>query len=71
MNEAKSGVWFNDIRVVRDGLAVGKDMRAAEAEMRKPEVAVRVDLGVGEGKGQVWTSDLTEEYIRINGSYIS
>ena len=46
-------------------------MRAAEAEMRKPEVTVRVDLGVGEGKGLVWTSDLTEEYIRINGSYIS
>jgi glutamate N-acetyltransferase/amino-acid N-acetyltransferase len=71
MNEAKSGVWFNDIRVVRDGLAVGRDMRAAEAEMRKPEITVRVDLGVGEGRGQVWTSDLTEEYIRINGSYIS
>jgi glutamate N-acetyltransferase/amino-acid N-acetyltransferase len=71
MNEARSGVWFNDIRVVRDGLAVGRDMRAAEAEMRKPEVTVRVDLGVGEGSGLVWTSDLTEEYIRINGSYIS
>ena len=71
MNESRSGVWFNDVRVVRDGLAVGRDMRAAEAEMRKPEVTVRVDLGVGTGSALVWTSDLTEEYIRINGSYIS
>jgi glutamate N-acetyltransferase/amino-acid N-acetyltransferase len=71
MNEAASEVWFNDIRVVRDGLAVGRDLRAAEAEMRKPEVAVRVNLGVGSGTALVWTSDLTEEYIRINGSYIS
>jgi glutamate N-acetyltransferase/amino-acid N-acetyltransferase len=71
MNEGRSGVWFNDVRVVRDGLAVGRDLRAAEAEMKKPEVTVRVDLGVGEGRARVWTSDLTEEYIRINGSYIS
>jgi len=71
MSEAKSGVWFNDVRVVRDGLAVGRDMKAAEAEMRKPEVTVRVDLGVGTGTALVWTSDLTEEYIRINVSYIS
>jgi glutamate N-acetyltransferase/amino-acid N-acetyltransferase len=71
MNEAASEVWFNDIRVVHDGLAVGRDLRAAEAEMRKPEVAVRVNLGVGSGQALVWTSDLTEEYIRINGSYIS
>ena len=71
MDETKSEVWFNDVRVVRDGLAVGRDLRAAEVEMRKPEVAVRVGLGVGSGTALVWTSDLTEEYIRINGSYIS
>jgi len=71
MNEAATEIWFNDIRVVRDGLAVARDLRAAEAEMRKPEVAVRVNLGVGTGQALVWTSDLTEEYIRINGSYIS
>jgi glutamate N-acetyltransferase/amino-acid N-acetyltransferase len=71
MNEAASEVWFNDVRVVRDGLAVARDLRAAEAEMRKPEVTVRVHLGVGSGSALVWTSDLTEEYIRINGSYIS
>src|SRR5262249_28579876 len=40
MEESKSGVWFNDVRVVRDGLAVGRDLRAAEAEMKKPEVTV-------------------------------
>jgi glutamate N-acetyltransferase/amino-acid N-acetyltransferase len=71
MDESACGVWFNDIQVVRGGLAVGGDLRAAEAEMRKPEVAVRVALGVGAGAALVWTSDLTEEYIRINGSYIS
>jgi glutamate N-acetyltransferase/amino-acid N-acetyltransferase len=71
MDETATEVWFNDVRVVEGGLAVARDQRAAEAEMRKPEVTVRVDLGVGVGSALVWTSDLTEEYIRINGSYIS
>jgi glutamate N-acetyltransferase/amino-acid N-acetyltransferase len=35
------------------------------------EVAISVDVGVGKGKARVWTCDLTEGYIRINGSYRS
>ena len=35
------------------------------------EVAIAVDVGVGKGKARVWTCDLTEGYIRINGSYRS
>ncbi|MDE2475479.1 MAG: bifunctional ornithine acetyltransferase/N-acetylglutamate synthase, partial [Alphaproteobacteria bacterium] len=35
------------------------------------EVAIAVDVGVGKGKARIWTCDLTEGYIRINGSYRS
>jgi glutamate N-acetyltransferase/amino-acid N-acetyltransferase len=35
------------------------------------EVAIAVDVGVGKGTARVWTCDLTEGYIRINGSYRS
>jgi glutamate N-acetyltransferase/amino-acid N-acetyltransferase len=35
------------------------------------EVSISVDIGVGKGKARVWTCDLTEGYIRINGSYRS
>jgi glutamate N-acetyltransferase/amino-acid N-acetyltransferase len=35
------------------------------------EVTISVDLGIGKGKARVWTCDLTEGYIRINGSYRS
>jgi len=35
------------------------------------EVLISVDLGLGRGKARVWTCDLTEGYIRINGSYRS
>jgi glutamate N-acetyltransferase/amino-acid N-acetyltransferase len=35
------------------------------------EVEIAVDLGVGKAKARVWTCDLTDGYIRINGSYRS
>ena len=35
------------------------------------EVSITVDLGLAKGKARVWTCDLTEGYIRINGSYRS
>lgn len=35
------------------------------------DVVVEVDLGVGNGRARIWTCDLTDGYIRINGSYRS
>ena len=37
--------------------------------MRRREYAVAVDLGLGRGEDHVWTSDLSEEYVRINAKY--
>jgi glutamate N-acetyltransferase/amino-acid N-acetyltransferase len=55
-----------------------KGMRAAkynEATATKAvsgrEVAIAVDLGLGNGQARVWTCDLTHGYIDINGSYRS
>jgi glutamate N-acetyltransferase/amino-acid N-acetyltransferase len=39
--------------------------------MRKPEIDIKVDLGLGSGKARVWTCDLTKEYVAINGDYRS
>ena len=35
------------------------------------DVTVRVDLGLGAGTARVWTCDLTQGYIAINGDYRS
>jgi len=37
--------------------------------MARPEFAIRIDLGLGGGEDQVWTCDLSEEYVRINAKY--
>jgi len=49
----------------------GYDEAAATRAVSGSEVEISVDLGIGKGKSRVWTCDLTEGYIRINGSYRS
>jgi glutamate N-acetyltransferase/amino-acid N-acetyltransferase len=47
------------------------DEAAATRAVRGNEVEINIDLGIGKGKARVWTCDLTEGYIRINGAYRS
>jgi glutamate N-acetyltransferase/amino-acid N-acetyltransferase len=44
---------------------------AATKAVSGREVDVTIELGLGKGRARVWTCDLTEGYIRINGSYRS
>ncbi len=39
--------------------------------MKRDEIRIGVDLGIGRGKATVWTCDLTKEYVAINGDYRS
>ena len=65
-------IWFGDIRVAVDGER-DPDYReeAASAVMKKPEIAITVDVGIADGKARVWTCDLTKDYVAINGDYRS
>jgi glutamate N-acetyltransferase/amino-acid N-acetyltransferase len=65
-------IWFGDIRVAVDG---ERDSTYDEAEtstyMRRDEIRITVDLGLGDGSARVWTCDLTKAYVEINGDYRS
>ena len=39
--------------------------------MKKPEISLKVALGLGRGRDRVLTCDLTNDYIAINGNYRS
>ena len=39
--------------------------------LKKNKVAIVIDLAEGNKKFTAWTSDLTEEYVRINADYRS
>jgi argJ family len=39
--------------------------------MQSAEITVRIDLGRGQARGVVYTSDLSYEYVKINADYRS
>jgi glutamate N-acetyltransferase / amino-acid N-acetyltransferase len=65
-------IWFGGIRVAHRG---ERDPAYNEAEvsavMKKPEITLKVALGLGRGRDRVLTCDLTKEYVAINGDYRS
>ncbi|HLN92374.1 MAG TPA: bifunctional ornithine acetyltransferase/N-acetylglutamate synthase, partial [Thermoanaerobaculia bacterium] len=71
MHEETTDVSFGELEIVRGGLGVAGVWDAAAAALEKKEILIRIRLGVGDGAAKVWTSDLSEEYVRINGSYTS
>jgi glutamate N-acetyltransferase / amino-acid N-acetyltransferase len=65
-------IWFGDIRVARKGERdPAYDEAAVSALMRRPEIRVKVALGLGPGRDRVLTCDLTQDYVAINGNYRS
>ncbi|MBV9079089.1 MAG: bifunctional glutamate N-acetyltransferase/amino-acid acetyltransferase ArgJ [Methylobacteriaceae bacterium] len=65
-------IWFGDVRVAAEGARdPGYDEAAATAAMKKDEIRLKVDLGIGPGRARVWTCDLTKAYVEINGDYRS
>jgi glutamate N-acetyltransferase / amino-acid N-acetyltransferase len=55
--------------VERGMLRPGVRMDRVEATMRGSEYRIVIDLGLGRGEDSMWTSDLTEEYVRLNSKY--
>ena len=65
-------IWFGDVRVAVDGERdPAYSEAAATAVMKREDIPVRVEIGLGKGRATVWTCDLTKEYVEINGDYRS
>ncbi|MDT8344751.1 MAG: bifunctional glutamate N-acetyltransferase/amino-acid acetyltransferase ArgJ [Thermohalobaculum sp.] len=65
-------IRFGDI-VVAEGGWVSPGYREADgaAYMKRAELDLHVDVGVGASQATVWTCDLTKRYIEINADYRS
>jgi len=71
-NRDRLAIWFNGIRVAHKGARdPAYDETAVSAAMKKPEITLKVALGLGRGRDRVLTCDLTKEYVAINGDYRS
>lgn len=61
-------IAFGGVGLAVDGLDTGRRAEAAEAFVGE-EVVLDVDLGLGSGRAEVLTCDLTPDYIRFNADY--
>jgi glutamate N-acetyltransferase/amino-acid N-acetyltransferase len=66
----KISIFLGDVCIVRNG-GVAEDYREQDGQrvMSQEEIVIRVYLGRGGAVEQVWTSDLSHEYVRINAEY--
>ncbi len=65
-------IWFGGIRVAHKGARdPSYDEAAVSAVMARPEITLKVDIGLGRGRDRMLTCDLTKEYVAINGDYRS
>jgi glutamate N-acetyltransferase/amino-acid N-acetyltransferase len=63
-------IWFGGVCVAQGGArAEDYDEDAATAIVSKPDIHIRVDVGIGAGRATLYTCDLTHAYVDINGAY--
>jgi glutamate N-acetyltransferase/amino-acid N-acetyltransferase len=61
---------LNGVRIVESGgRAASYTEEAGQAAMRPTDIDVVVDLARGEAGAEVWTCDLSFDYVRINAEY--
>ena len=72
VNRERMGVRFGDLIAAHDGaVSPTYDEAKMSAYMKRSELEVTVEVGVGRASASVWTCDLTKRYVEINGDYRS
>ena len=65
-------IAFEDVIMVKDGLSQGPTAeKKATAVLKQKAFTVTVDLKMGQAAGEIYTCDLSIDYIRINADYRS
>lgn len=64
-------IRFGGVMVAEGGVGLPDSLAAAAAALQGPEVDLAVSLGAGPGRATVWTCDINEGYVRINGQYLT
>jgi glutamate N-acetyltransferase/amino-acid N-acetyltransferase len=64
-------LYFGPVKVFAEGEPVPHDPTEANATLAGDEVSVTARFREGTASATAWGCDLTEEYVRINGSYRS
>lgn len=66
----KINITLNKIPLIRSGSPVtGKFLSSLENSMKKKEILININLNMGEADSEVFTCDLSYDYIKINAEY--
>ncbi len=72
LDVSRINISLGEISIVENGtLAPSYTEAAGQAVMNQGDIDIIVRLARGSAQERVWTSDLSEEYVRINASYRS
>lgn len=74
IDATRLAISMGGITLARRGAAVvlgSNDKRRLARHMRAREIHIGISLGVGKGVDEVWTCDLSHEYVSINADYRS
>ncbi|MGB1749024.1 MAG: bifunctional glutamate N-acetyltransferase/amino-acid acetyltransferase ArgJ, partial [Dehalococcoidia bacterium] len=63
LDESKIDCYINDIQIVAEGKAISYNVQSVVSALGGDEVRLRISLNIGDGYGQAWGCDLTEEYV--------
>lgn len=66
MVEKKTNIFYDDLPIVKGGTVANTAWAKLKAVARKKEFRITIDLALGKASHIVWTTDLTEEYVRLN-----
>ena len=70
MDPTGVNAYFDDVAVMTGGVMdPGYTEAAGAGVMARAEFEIRIELGRGEFAAEIWTSDLSYEYVRINAEY--
>ncbi len=62
-------VWADDLLLFESGMPAAFDLKDAERHFQQPVLTIAADLGAGAGAAEVYTCDLSYDYVRINAEY--
>ncbi len=62
-------LWFGDLQLVKGGQPFDVDEEKAARLLSQKDIAITVDLGLGDEEARVWTCDLSHDYVSINAHY--
>ncbi|HEY6863055.1 MAG TPA: bifunctional glutamate N-acetyltransferase/amino-acid acetyltransferase ArgJ [Burkholderiales bacterium] len=72
LDVSRVDVYLDDVLVAKGGArAAGYREEDGQRVMKKAEIAVRVALGRGAAGTEIWTCDLSHDYVSINADYRS